>query len=440
MGKISDYKVAFSKGMARRIHRDGPQTVNALRWLAVVSLFLFLTLLVVSLLQQNDIQALILSVGILPILVSLLFIRKGMISLPGVILSVNLVLLVTWLTTVGNGIFDVGVVAFPVILFVAGLIFREKFITYLTGLIILCLAWLVFGDVLGLYSPKFPTKTNPQDFFIISVIILVASNSVYLLIRTIHQSLEKAEQEIEARKKVEHDREALIQELKSKNQELNRFAITVSHDLKTPLITISGYLGYLEKDAQSRNIERMNKDINQINEATKKMGRLVDQLLDLSRVGRIINPPKSIPFGEIVQDALKQAEGPIRERKVSVQIDPEFPIVNVDRVRMVQVIQNLVTNSIKFMGDQENPCIEIGQKKVTDETIFFVKDNGIGIEPQYQHGIFELFSKLDSHTDGNGIGLATVKRIVEVHGGKIWVESELGKGATFFFTLGQQAG
>jgi signal transduction histidine kinase len=348
------------------------------------------------------------------------------------------VFLVVWLASNGNGVYDAGVVAFPVILLIAGLIFKERFIAYLTGLIILCLAWLVFGDIWNLYQPRYPLASEARDFFIISVIILVAGNSINLLVQNMHYSLERARQEIDARKRAEKDREQLINDLKAKNQELNRFAITVSHDLKTPLITMSGYLGYLEKDARDGNRERMQKDISQINEAAKQMGRFVDQILDLSRVGRIINPPSDVGFGDIVQDALKLSEGLIRSGQVRIQVESDLPIVRVDRGRVVQVMQNLITNSIKFMGEQGSPALEIGALTTNDGTAFFVKDNGMGIDAQHQIGIFELFNKLDRTSEGSGIGLALVKRIIEVHGGKIWVESELGKGATFFFTLGNQ--
>jgi signal transduction histidine kinase len=437
---MSDHRESLSMNLGRRFRRDEQQTASAVRWMAIVSLFLFIALLVASLLQQNQTQALVLSIGILPILISLWFLRRGDALLSSALLAINLVLFVTWLTTNGNGIYDAGIVAFPVILLIAGLILPEKFIAYLTALIIVCLGWLVFGDIWGLHQPHYPTNSQAQDFFIISVVILVASNSVFLLVRNVHLSLERAEQEIESRKAVEKQREALIHELQSKNQELNRFAITVSHDLKTPLITISGYLGYLQKDALSGNIDRMERDIAQINDSAKKMGRFVDQLLDLSRVGRIINPPSSVPFGEIVRDALKLAEGPIHARQVEVKVGSSFPVVQVDRMRMVQAMQNLISNSVKFMGDQEHPWINIGTKTIDGADAFFVGDNGIGISSEHQDGIFELFNKPDPGTEGIGIGLATVKRIIEVHGGRIWVESELGKGATFFFTLGKQAG
>lgn len=430
---------SLSRMLRAQVHREQPQTVAALRWLAIVSLFLFLALLVSALVNNSIAQALVLSIGILPILVSLRFIRQGNVSLPGAILAITLIVFTTWLTARGNGVYDAGIVAFPVILLVAGLIFTERFIAYLTGLIILCIAWLVFGDAWNIYQPQYPVTSEPFDFFIITVIILIAGNSINLLVRNLHQSLERAQQEIEARTKAEKEREQLIQELKAKNQELNRFAITVSHDLKTPLITISGYLGYLERDVREGNLERTQKDIGQINDAAKKMGRFVDQILDLSRVGRIINPPADVRFEVIVQEALALAQGPIERSGVKILVQSDLPIVHVDQARMVQVIQNLVTNSIKFVGKQESPQIEIGTTQMDGRSVFFVRDNGIGIDPQHQHGIFELFNKLDSASEGSGIGLALVKRIVEVHGGKIWVESELGKGATFFFTIEPQA-
>ncbi len=438
MDGTSRFFESLSRMLRSQVHREQPQTLAALRWLAVVSLFLFLTLLVGGLVSNNITQALVLSIGIVPILISLLYIRQGRLSLPGAILAINLIVLTVWLTTNGNGVYDAGIIAFPVILLIASLIFRQRFIAYLTGLIIVCIGWLVFGDIWNLYEPHYPVMSDARDFFIITVILLVGANSITLLVKNVHQSLERAQQEIEARMKAENEREQLIEELRAKNQELNRFAITVSHDLKTPLITISGYLGYLERDILEGNHERMQKDLSQINDAAKSMARFVDQILDLSRVGRIIYPPTEVEFRAIVQEALAAAQGPIETRKVRLLLESTLPVVRVDRVRMVQVMQNLITNSIKFMGQQGSPVIEIGTFKTEHASGFFVKDNGIGIDPEHQSGIFELFNKLDVTSEGSGIGLALVKRIIEVHGGQIWVESELGKGATFFFTLGHE--
>lgn len=227
----------------------------------------------------------------------------------------------------------------------------------------------------------------------------------------------------------------LLNELREKNEELQSFTYTVSHDLKAPLVTISGFMGYLEQDARKGDVERLNKDIQRINEAVVKMQRLINELLELSRIGRLMNPPEDVSFGEIVREALELVDGPLKARQVKVEVEADLPSVCGDRARLVEVVQNLVDNSVKFMGDQAHPLVEIGMDRSRERT-FFVRDNGIGIEPEQQERVFGLFNKLDAQTEGTGIGLALVKRIIEVHGGKIWVESEgTGKGSTFYFTL-----
>jgi signal transduction histidine kinase/putative methionine-R-sulfoxide reductase with GAF domain len=232
-------------------------------------------------------------------------------------------------------------------------------------------------------------------------------------------------------------RKELISEMESKNAELERFTYTVSHDLKSPLFTIRGFLGYLEQDALSGNHERMKSDIQRITDATDRMHRLLNELLELSRVGRIRNEMVSVPFEELAREAAELVQGRIMERGIAVHIDANLPVVFGDRQRLLEVLQNLVDNAAKFMGDQKEPRIEIGQTGEAEEgrPIFFVSDNGIGIPPEHHDRVFGLFNKLDIKTEGTGIGLALVKRIVEVHGGRIWVESDAGKGSTFYFTL-----
>jgi signal transduction histidine kinase len=184
-------------------------------------------------------------------------------------------------------------------------------------------------------------------------------------------------------------------------------------------------------------MKRFNEDVARIASAVDKMQTLLNELLELSRIGRIVNPPQEVPFDAIVWEALSLLSGPLDAAQIRLKVAAEFPVVRVDRTRIVEVIQNLVNNAVKFMGDQAEPLIEIGvQGTDTDgKPIFYVRDNGIGIEPQYHERIFGLFNRLDPTIEGTGIGLTLVKRIIETHGGRIWVESEHGKGATFFFTL-----
>ena len=241
---------------------------------------------------------------------------------------------------------------------------------------------------------------------------------------------------ITERKVLEQEREKFTRELTEKNTELERFTYTVSHDLKSPLVTIKTFLGYLHQDVTDADKQRIEKDLLFMNNAADKMGLLLQELLEMSRIGRIINPPVKIPSAELVQEAVGMIAGRITERGVQVQISGESVILYGDRSRLIEIWQNLLENAVKFMGDQASPQIEIGVEHKGPETVFFVRDNGSGIEPQYQSKIFNLFEKINAKTDGTGMGLAIVKRIVELYQGKIWVESRgLGQGSSFIFTL-----
>ena len=239
-------------------------------------------------------------------------------------------------------------------------------------------------------------------------------------------------------KQAEVEREILIADLEAKNAELERFTYTVSHDLKSPLITIKGFLGFLEQDALNGHTDQVSHDIEQIASAADKMQQLLDELLELSRIGRLVNPPQTVSLTELAHEAAGLVAGQLTARGVQVDIVPDLPSVIGDHPRLREVFENLLSNAAKFMGDQPYPRVEIGVRYNEEQPVIYVLDNGIGIAPQYQEKVFGLFEKLDAVTEGTGIGLAIVKRIVETHGGRIWVESEgQGRGSTFCFTLPQ---
>jgi signal transduction histidine kinase len=232
------------------------------------------------------------------------------------------------------------------------------------------------------------------------------------------------------------EREKFIAELGNRNSELERFTYTVSHDLRSPIVTIKGFVGMLHKDILEERKDKVTSDMQRISNAADKMDRLLSDLLELSRVGRIINSPEEIDLVKLVNETLETVDGRIRAGNITTRVSPDLPTVHADRLRLGEVLENLIDNAAKYMGNQPNPIIEIGTRMDNGEQVIYVKDNGIGIEGQYLQKVFGLFEKLNPISEGTGVGLALINRIIEVHGGRIWVESEgLGKGSTFCFTI-----
>ncbi len=227
----------------------------------------------------------------------------------------------------------------------------------------------------------------------------------------------------------------LLNELEAKNRELERFTYAVSHDLRSPLITIQGFINMLQMDLEANDRTKAEDDLVFIANAVTKMDTLLRDTLELSRIGRIVNPPEAVPFDEIVRDALAQTAGALRAAHVTVSTADDFPTVYVDRMRIEEVLVNLIANSVKFMGDQPEPKLELGYRENGTEAVFYVKDNGMGLAEREHEKVFELFYRADQSTEGTGAGLAISKRIIEVHGGRIWITSEPGKGCMVSFSL-----
>ena len=231
-------------------------------------------------------------------------------------------------------------------------------------------------------------------------------------------------------------RKLMEERLIEKTAEMERFTYTVSHDLKSPLVTIMSFLGYLEKDLQAQDSKHVAKDMGYIHSAVDKMALMLGELLELARIGHNVNPSQAMPLKDVVQEALGLVGGQIADRGVDVVVTQEPVWITGDRPRLVEVFQNLLDNAVKFLGDQPHPRIEIGAEQVGDELELFVRDNGKGIDPRHQHKLFGLFEKIDAGNQGAGLGLAIVRRVIELHGGKIRLESEgLGHGTTIRFTL-----
>jgi len=238
--------------------------------------------------------------------------------------------------------------------------------------------------------------------------------------------------------KIQKEKDRMFAELEKKNAEMERFIYTVSHDLRNPLVTILGFAGMVKKALKEDNFELAVDSSNYIESAAHSMNDLIRDLLEISRIGRIVNAATEEPMRVLAQEAFKLNEKQMQENNIKIINEiGENIVVNVDKKRMIEAFYNLISNAVKFRTKTGNPYIKAGVlKDPVNGTVFFIEDNGIGIDKKYQHRIFTLFERLDQEIEGTGIGLPIVKRIIELHGGRLWLESEgEGKGSRFCFTI-----
>ena len=354
-----------------------------------------------------------------------------------------------WLSTViqvigSNGLESPALGAFVVTILLAGFLISRRGVVVFGTLSVLSILAVWYLESNNLIPEPLVFTAISAKIFILLSIIAIATALLYMVMRLLQRALERSqtyaeelEQVVKERTKAKEDVVLLNQQLQDQVAELERFTYTVSHDLRSPLVTIKGFLGMLNKDLNDQNMDKVKNDFDRIARATDKMDKLLAELLELSRIGRIINPPAEIDAARLIQDALDSIDARIRSRNVNLKIASDIPDLYGDRTRLREVFENLIDNAIKYMGQQPDPIVEIGARDDRGKgPVFYVKDNGMGIEKEYQERVFRLFEQLTPSIEGTGIGLALVKRIVETHGGKIWVESEgLNKGSTFYFTI-----
>ncbi|MBI3596697.1 MAG: HAMP domain-containing protein [Nitrospirae bacterium] len=228
----------------------------------------------------------------------------------------------------------------------------------------------------------------------------------------------------------------LEDQVKTRTQELEAFVYTISHDLKSPVVSMQGMASMFLEDYGAKVDEKGKHYLERVMANAEYMEKLINDLLTLSRIGRKQENPERGNLHEILQEILDIHKEHFKEKKIEVVIQSTLPHFEFGRGHLAHVLQNLFTNAAKFMGNQSHPRIEVGGKEAEDWVEFYVKDNGIGIDPEYHEKIFGIFQRLkEVEVEGTGVGLSIVKKIVDLAGGKIWVESKKGKGATFFLRL-----
>ena len=232
------------------------------------------------------------------------------------------------------------------------------------------------------------------------------------------------------------DLEQAIGRLTAANQELETFAYSVSHDLRAPLRAIDGFSNILLKDYSDKFDEEGKRLLQVVRDGATRMGQLIEDILAFSRVSRQELAVSDTDMGSLVQDTLRELAPAMADRAIEMKVGP-LPRVVGDPRMLQRVWTNLLDNAIKYTGRKPNTVIEVGARAEGGETVFFVKDNGVGFNMQYVDKLFGVFQRLHGTEQfiGTGIGLAIVKRIVTRHGGRVWAEGKVGEGATFYFAL-----
>ncbi|MEI7663514.1 MAG: ATP-binding protein, partial [Bacteroidota bacterium] len=240
-------------------------------------------------------------------------------------------------------------------------------------------------------------------------------------------------------KEVKLAREALIEKarlLETTNGDLEAFTYSVSHDLRAPLRAIDGFTRILTEDYAAHLDEEGIKVAGVIRDNTQRMGQLIDDLLAFSKLGRTEMHKANVSMRDLVEECLKElhTRNPVSE---IVTMNGSLPVTRADRSMMKQVWINLLSNAVKFSSGSPNPAIDISCTTDQENTVFAIKDNGVGFDMQYRDKLFGVFQRLHSQKEfeGTGVGLAIVHRIIDRHGGKVWAESQPGHGATFYFSL-----
>lgn len=302
--------------------------------------------------------------------------------------------------------------------------FRFYIVIFFVGILFTITLWDAYYNG----SRAFDKEIASTLILIMGSLFSVAAGLFTWSLETRKSFLEK---EIDWRTKDLHEKN---QDLIRKNEEVENFIHIISHDLKAPIVSIQGFASILKNELGSTlgaNLDYLNR----IQMNAQQMNVLILDLLEFSRVGRVEDEKQAVNMTELVEEIVAELKPQIDRSHVSIQYEKKLPVLWGSRKRLSQVFTNLITNAIKYMGPSQNPKINIGYSQNGSKmSTIWVKDNGIGIKKEYQEKIFQIFQRVPNQlkVEGTGIGLSIVKKIVELNGGGVWVESEEGKGSQFF--------
>ncbi len=419
----------------------------AFYWLLAIITLTLATGLGITLAHGDILISAIIGMSIIPIGLSFFLIQQRNFEWAAAYIALILIFLLTIVATLGLGIHHISNMAYVLILILSNLLVRRKTLILLTLVIIGCLGWLVFGEISGAYQHGVFTQSVPGDFFSASVIVLASTIVVYVLTSILIKNHQQLAQELKKKQRAEEQFRQLnvelgkrvekrTDELENALAELEAFSYSISHDLRAPLRAVNGYAGMLlTEHGESLEPEVASKLI-AIKGNGQMMGQLVDGLLEFLQTGRENVTCQDVEPAEIAQCVLNDFRPEIEQRKIQIVVGDLPPCYANSRL-LYKVYNGLIGNAVKFTRNREPARIQIGAQQKDNRIVYFVRDNGVGFDMQYYDKLFGVFQRLHhlSEFDGIGASLAIVQRIIHRHGGNIWAEGEVDKGATFFFTL-----
>ena len=286
---------------------------------------------------------------------------------------------------------------------------------------------IIIAILIVLFIISFAMDIIAEDIFRLVVLLLVV-----IIIAFLFERIEKVKILNELNEKLTKRSE----KLEDANKELEAFAYSVSHDLRVPLRAIDGFSRIVLEDYEDKLDDEGKRLLGIIRENTKKMGQLIDDILLLSRASRHEMNFTEINMEELTKKIFEEQKMSLNEDNIRLEIK-DIPSCYGDRVLMQQVLTNLIANSFKFTEPKEERIIEVGSINNENETIYYVKDNGVGFDMKYKDKLFGLFQRLHGADEfkGTGVGLSIVQRVIRRHGGTVWGEGELNEGATFYFSI-----
>jgi signal transduction histidine kinase len=255
------------------------------------------------------------------------------------------------------------------------------------------------------------------------------------MVRKVEKHEEELRRLIEVERRLTGERRRAYETLEIAHKELEAFSYSVSHDLRAPLRHVTGFAEILVRKDRALSDESR-RLLTKISDSARQMGRLIDDLLVFSRMRQAGMSQAAVPLSAMVEDIRSELEASGQAKDVSWDFD-RLPEVKGDAPMLKMALMNLISNAVKYSGGRSDPRVEIGSFAAEKETVIFVRDNGVGFDPKYSHKLFGVFQRLhaDEEFEGTGIGLASVRRVIERHGGRTWAEGAVGAGATFYFSL-----